>query len=192
MMPLTETGAIGPTAALVAAVAIGFAFGWLLERSGLGVATTLIGQFYLRNFTVLKVLFTALVTALLGAYWLDRLGVLDLRLVYVPDTFMVPQAIGGVVFGIGLIVGGLCPGTACVATASGRLDGVGVIAGMLVGVGVFNAAYPWLQSLVDSTPRGAVTLTDVAGVAPGLGVALVTIMALAMFTAIGRFEASRR
>ena len=65
-------------AALAVAFAIGFAFGWLLERAGLGSARKLVGQFYLTDLTVFKVLFSALVTAMLGAFWLDRVGVLDL------------------------------------------------------------------------------------------------------------------
>jgi uncharacterized membrane protein YedE/YeeE len=190
-MPLTETGVLGPAGALVAAIVIGFAFGWFLERAGLGTSTTLIGQFYLRNFTVLKVLFTALVTALIGAFWLDRIGVLDSSRIYLPDTFVAPQAIGGVVFGTGLIVSGLCPGTACAALASGKLDGLGTMAGMMIGIAAFNVAYPSIQPLLDSTPMGAITLTDLAGVSRGAGVAIVTVAAVAMFAAVGRFERTR-
>jgi hypothetical protein len=190
--PLTETGAIGPGAGLVAALAIGVAFGWCLERAGLGRATTLVGQFYLRNFVVLKVLFTALVTALLGSFWLDRIGVLRLDLVYLPETFLLPQALGGVLFGAGLIAAGLCPGTACAAAASGRVDGIGTVVGMLAGIAAFNAGYGWLQPWADQTAMGSVTLTDLAGVSYGAGVAVVTLGALAMFTLLERFERVRR
>jgi rhodanese-related sulfurtransferase len=191
MMPLTETGALGPTGALVAAVVIGFAFGWFLERAGLGIATKLVGQFYLRDFTVLKVLFSALVTALIGSFWLDRIGVLKLDLVYVPETFLIPQALGGIMFGAGLVVAGLCPGTACVAAATGRLDGLGVIAGMLLGVAGFDAAYASLQPLVDSTSWGAMTMTGLTGIPQGAGVAAVTMLALVAFAIVGRLEGSR-
>ncbi len=135
MTPLTETGWLGPTGALLAAPAIGFVFGWFLERGGLGSAPKLAGQFYLTDFTVFKVMFSALLTAMLGAFWLDRLGVLQLELVYLPETFALPQAIGGALFGVGFLIAGLCPGTSCVAAATGRRDGLGVIAGMLLGVG---------------------------------------------------------
>ena len=109
--PFAETGALGPLAILLTAPLIGFAFGWFLERGGLGNARKLAGQFYLTDLTVFKVLFSALLTAMLGAYWLDRAGLLDLRLVYLPETFVLPQAIGGVLFGAGFLVGGLCPAT---------------------------------------------------------------------------------
>src|SRR4029077_10301062 len=123
-----------------------------LERGGLGSARKLAGQFYLADLTVFKVLFSALVTAMLGAFWLDRLGVLDLNLVYLPPTFVLPQAAGGVLFGAGFLIAGLCPGTSCVAAAAGRLDGVGVIAGMLLGIAAFNAGFDRLAVFYDSTP----------------------------------------
>ena len=84
------------TDSLPIAVAIGIAFGWTLERAGLGNAPKLAGQFYFADLTVFKVLFSALLTAMLGAFWLERIGLLDLGLVYLPETFVLPQALGGV------------------------------------------------------------------------------------------------
>ena len=80
--PFTETGALGSVGELLVAPLIGFGFGWFLERGGLGHAPKLAGQFYLTDLTVFKVMFSALVTAMLGAFWLDQIGLLDLRLVY--------------------------------------------------------------------------------------------------------------
>jgi hypothetical protein len=112
---------------LAVACAIGCTFGWLLERSGLGNARVLVGQFYLSNLTVFKVLFSALVTAMLGVFWLNRIGLFDVSAVYVPDTYVLPQALGGLLFGGGLLLAGLCPGTSCVAAATGRADGLVVM-----------------------------------------------------------------
>jgi uncharacterized membrane protein YedE/YeeE len=191
MMPLSETGALGSGGVLLAALPIGFAFGWFLERGGLGHAPKLAGQFYLTDLTVFKVLFSALVTAMLGAYWLDRAGVLDLDLVYVPETFVIPQAIGGVLFGAGFLVGGLCPGTSCVAAASGRRDGLAVVGGMLLGVFAFNVLFDWLAPIYTSTPLGPSQLTDIVGISRGAGVAAVTALALAGFALAARLERSR-
>jgi uncharacterized membrane protein YedE/YeeE len=191
MMPLSETGAIGPAAALLAAPLIGFAFGWFLERGGLGDARKLAGQFYLTDLTVFKVLFAALLTAMLGAYWLDRFGVLDMDLVFLPETFAVPQALGGVLFGAGFLVGGLCPGTSCVAAASGRIDGLAVVAGMLLGIVAFNVAFDWIEPIYNSTALGPLTLTDLAGISHGSGVAIVTAVALVGFALVGRIERRR-
>jgi uncharacterized protein len=189
--PLSETGVLGSVGVLASAPLIGFAFGWCLERGGLGSARKLTGQFYLTDLTVFKVMFSALVTAMLGAFWLDRIGVLDLGLVYLPETYVVPQAIGGLLFGVGFLVGGLCPGTACVAAAAGRFDGLAVIAGMLLGIASFNALFDWIRPLVESTSLGAVTLAQLAGVPQGAGVLAVTAAALAGFAAAARIERSR-
>ena len=190
MTPLTETGWLGPSGALLAAPAIGFAFGWFLERGGLGSAPKLAGQFYLTDLTVFKVLFSALVTAMLGAFWLDRVGVLQLDLVYLPETFVLPQALGGLLFGAGFLVAGLCPGTSCVAAATGRLDGAGVVAGMLLGVCPFNLASTRSRHSIPHSARPS-GLTDLVGVTPGTGVAAVTALALAGFAVAGRFERGR-
>ena len=191
MSPLSETGALGPAGVLLTAPLIGFAFGWFLERGGLGDARKLAGQFYFTDLTVFKVLFSALLTAMLGAFWLDRFGLLDLDLVYLPETFVLPQAAGGVLFGAGFLVGGLCPGTSCVAAAAGRIDGLGIIGGMLLGVAGFNAVFDWIAPFYESTALGAVTFTDMAGVSRGAGVALVTAVALAGFAVASRLERQR-
>lgn len=183
MTPLTETGWLGPSGALLAAPLIGFAFGWFLERGGLGSAPKLAGQFYLTDLTVFKVMFSALLTAMLGAFWLDRLGLLQLDRVYLPETYVLPQALGGIVFGAGFLVAGLCPGTSCVAAAAGRRDGLGVMAGMLLGVWIFNIAFTWIAPVYSATPLGAVRLTDLADTTLGIGIAAVTVVALIGFVA---------
>jgi hypothetical protein len=120
--------------AVITPIVIGIAFGFTLERAGLGSAPKLAGQFYLRDFTVVKVMFTAIVVAMTGAFWLGRLGVMDLGAVFVPETALVPQIAGGVIFGAGFLIAGLCPGTSCVSAATGRGDGLAVMGGMFLGI----------------------------------------------------------
>ena len=93
--------------------------------------------------------------------------------------------------GAGFLFGGLCPGTSCVAAATGRLDGLGVIAGMLAGVAAFNGAFPLVADFYASTPMGAVTITELAGVSRGTGVAIVTLAAIAGFALATRIERGR-
>lgn len=179
ILPLfsSDAGAAG----LAAALGIGVAFGWRLERAGLGSARRLAAQFYGRDFTVLKVLFSAIVTAMLGVFWLGTMGVLDTARVYIPETWLLPQAVGGALFGMGMVAGGLCPGTSCVAAAAGRRDGLAVMGGMLAGVLLFAAAFPLFRTLYDSTPAGTLTLPDLLRVPPGTVVAGVVAMALGAF-----------
>jgi uncharacterized membrane protein YedE/YeeE len=184
--PLQQAG--GWAASPYAAVVIGIAFGWALEQAGLGSARKLFGQFTLTDLTVFKVMFTAIVVAMLGTFWLGRLGVLDLSVVSVPDTWLLPQLAGGLVFGTGFAVAGLCPGTSCVAAATGRGDGALVMLGMFSGVLLTGLALAPLQAFYESTGRGPLTLPQLLHVPYGTVVLGVVLMALAGFRAAETIE----
>jgi len=170
------------------AVLIGIAFGWTLERAGLGSAPKLAGQFYLTDLTVFKVMFSAIVTAMLGAFWLSRLGILDLSQVYIPETFLGPQLGGGLLFGVGFVVAGLCPGTSCVAAATGRGDGAMVMMGMFSGVLVTGLAFAPLRHFYESTSRGSLTLPELLRIPYGVVVCGIVAMALIAFQFAERLE----
>lgn len=173
---------------LLVALAIGIAFGFVLEHAGLADARKLAGQFYLRDFAVVKVMFSAIVTAMLGAFWLGRLGVIDLAAFYVPETYVAPQALGGLIFGAGFVVCGLCPGTSCAAAGSGRIDGMATVVGLLGGVLITGLAFPAIESFYESTAIGVLTLPTLFDVSYGLMVAIVTALALSSFYLIARLE----
>ena len=173
---------------LLVAVAIGIAFGFTLERAGLGNARKLAGQFYFTDFTVFKVMFSAILVAMLGAFWLGRLGAIDLRSVHVPETWLAPLLIGGLFFGAGFVVAGLCPGTSCVAAATGRGDGVAAVAGMFAGVLITGLAFAPLQSFYESTSRGSLTLPELLHVPYGVVVCAIVVMALLAFRAAQWWE----
>lgn len=189
--PLVDFYGFVPHTGLWVALAVGVAFGWALERAGLGHAPKLAGQFLLTDFTVFKVMFTAVVTAMLGAFWLGRLGVLDLARVYVPETFLVPQIVGGLIFGVGFFLCGLCPGTSCVAAGSGRPDGVMVVAGMFTGVLLTGLAFRPFAAFYESTPWGSVTIPQWSGIPYGLVVAMVVLMATGGCALAERLERGR-
>jgi uncharacterized membrane protein YedE/YeeE len=192
--PFSEFGLLGEKGVLVAGLVVGVAFGVCLERAGLGSAKKLMGQFNLTDLAVIKVMFSAIVTAMLGLFWLSRLGLLDLRRVYLPDTFLLPQLVGGALFGLGLAVAGLCPGTACVAAATGRGDGVAVLAGMLLGVLATGSLVPAIAGFYLATSRGGLTVPSLLGVQDGVIVLAVVAVALVVFLVGARAErwAARR
>lgn len=173
---------------LAVAALVGVGFGFALERAGLGSAPKLAAQFTLRDFTVFKVMFSAIVTAMLGAFWLGRVGLLDLSRVYVPETFVVPQILGGAMFGVGFALAGLCPGTSCVSAATGRGDGLAVVAGFLVGMTGTGALVPRMQVLYDSTARGTLQLPSVLGASYGVTVFVVVLVAIGGFVVAERLE----
>jgi uncharacterized membrane protein YedE/YeeE len=179
--PFTELGDIGSVASFALALAIGIAFGWFLERSGMGSAKKLAGQFYLRDLTVFKVMFTAIVTAMLGVFWLGWIRFVDVSRIYVPETFIAPQLIGGLVFGVGFALGGLCPGTSCVSAATGRIDGMFVVLGMFAGVLSMGLLFDRFKVFYDSTARGVLTLPQLLHVSYGVVVFGIVVIAVAGF-----------
>jgi hypothetical protein len=176
------------SASLPLAFIIGIAFGACLETARLGRASKLAAVFTLRDFTVLKVMFSAIVTALLGSFWLGRLGLIELSALYVPDTALGPQVAGGLIFGVGFALSGLCPGTACVSAASGRIDGLAALAGMLTGVLLAGLAMPWLA--LDAADR-TWTLPAALDLPYGVVVSLIVLFAVALFAIIEHWEQKR-
>ena len=179
--PLPLVLATGSAGALAVAFGVGLGFGWWLERSGLGSASKLMGQFHLSDLAVFKVMFSAIVTAMLGLFWLSRIGAVDLSRVYVPETFVLPQLVGGMVFGAGMALAGLCPGTSCVAAATGRGDGLVVAGGFFVGVLATALALPSMARFHGGGARGSLTLDAVLDLEPGSVILLVVAAALAGF-----------
>ena len=188
MAPFYRFGLFSDDTSLVFAFVIGIGFGFFLERAGFGSATKLAAQFYGRDLTVFKVMFTAIVTAMLGLFWLAWLGVLDLSRVFVLPTYFTPQLIGGLVFGAGFVSGGYCPGTCCVAAVTGKMDGWVHLMGMLTGIFIFGELFPFLASFYSSSPMGQATLDEFFHLPYGVTVFLVVLLAVLGFFAAERIE----
>ena len=181
--PFYKYGAFNDEASLVVAVIIGIGFGFFVVRAGFGSARKLAAQFYFTDMAVLKVMFTAIVTAMLGAFYLSVIGFMDLSLVYLTPTFIVPQVVGGLLLGVGFVIGGYCPGTSCVSAATGRLDGMAYLGGVILGIFVFGELYPLIAGMANATPLGEVTLPQLLKMPYGMVVFLVVVMALGAFAA---------
>jgi uncharacterized membrane protein YedE/YeeE len=178
-LPLLPHGVFGEATGLALAVLIGLGFGFTLERGGFGSSRRLAAQFYLYDMTVFKVMFTAIVTAMVGLFGLARLGLLDLEAVWINPTFLWPQLAGGFLLGVGFIVSGYCPGTAIVASASGKVDGVLALVGVALGIFVYGAAYsPAVDAFQKSGSQGRLLLSEMVGVSPNwLALAVVAVAA---------------
>jgi hypothetical protein len=179
--PFYRFAAFGDEASLVIAFVIGIGFGFFLERGGFGSARKLTSQFYLDDLAVFKVMFTAIVTAMLGVFYLSWLGIMDLSLVDLVTTNLWPQIVGGLVLGFGFVIGGYCPGTSLVAAVTGRIDGMVFILGVLAGIFVFGEAFPLLKGFYESGDFGRLTLPQAFHLPYGLVVFLVVVMAVGGF-----------
>ena len=181
--PFFKFGYFGEDIGLVLAIVIGIGFGFFLERAGFGSGRKLAAQFYFTDMTVLKVMFTAIVTAMLGVFWLGVAGVLDLSLVYVSPTYLWPQIVGGLVLGAGFVIGGYCPGTSCVAVSTGKADALVYLGGILAGIFVFGELFPAIEEFYISSAYGTLTLPEVFHLPYGVVVFAVVVMAIGAFAA---------
>jgi hypothetical protein len=179
--PLFKFGAFGDEVSLIVAFAIGIGFGFFLERAGFGSARKLTAQFYFTDLAVFRVMFTAIVTAMLGLFYLGWAGWVDASLVYVSPTWLWPQIVGGLLLGVGFIVGGYCPGTSLVALATGKLDAIAFVAGVFAGVLAIGEAWPRVAAFAESSNLGRLTLPEVFGLPSGAVVLLVVVMAIGGF-----------
>ena len=179
--PLSKLGAFGDEASLVVAFLIGIGFGFFLERAGFGSARKLVSQFYLDDLSVFKVMFTAIVTAMLGVTYLAWAGLLDLSLVHLVPTYWVAQVVGGLLLGVGFVVGGYCPGTSIVSTATGKVDGLVFVLGFAAGTLGFALAFPLVKGLYLAGEAGTKTLPQLTGLPFGALVFAVVLMAIGGF-----------
>lgn len=188
MMPLKPELWIAYTFAIMS----GFGFGFVLERAGFGSSRKLAAQFYLRDMTVLKVMFSAIVTAMLGLVVLRSLGLVDMDKIYVNPTFVGPQVVGGLIFGAGFAIGGYCPGTSVVAAATGKLDAVAFLAGVGAGILGFAASFPFIEGFATSGGGKRLFLTDWLHLSYSTVAILVTLLALSMFAGAEWIERKMR
>jgi uncharacterized protein len=183
------SAALPPAAEFVPVLAIGVLFGVALEVAGFGHSRVLASQFYFHDMRVFKVMFTAIVTAAAGVSILSGVGLLDMSLVYVPDTFIVPLMAGGFILGMGFMLSAYCPGTSIVGAASGKWDGLFTFAGVIAGSVLFGALQPYVEGFYMSTARGVFTLPMLLGVSFPVLVAVIACAAFLLFLGADRLEA---
>ena len=174
------------------AVLLGMFFGLSLERSGLADPHRLTGVFYFRDFTMPKVMLTAIVVASTGIYLLSDLRLLDLSRVWIIPSFFWPQLAGGLILGAGFVMSGYCPGTAVAGLATGRLDALFAMAGISVGSLVFAILFPMLERFYLSSDLGAVTIPRLLGVNHWVVIVALIVVAGVMFLCLERFEKRAR
>ena len=168
---------------------IGFAFGYTLEMSGFGDSRKLAAQFYFTEMTVLKVMFTAIVTAMVLLFGAVGLGILNFSQVWVNTTYLWPGLVGGLIMGVGFIVGGFCPTTSLASASTGKIDGMFFMLGGFVGAFLFGETEQYFtQWYNNSGYYGRLTLDQVFNLPIGVVVLLVVLMALFMFWGAEQLE----
>lgn len=175
------------------AILLGFGFGFVLERAGFGSGCKLTAQFRLSDWSVFKVMFTAIVFTAVGLYVLELAGLVEASALYVPIPYLWAIAAGGALIGAGFAVGGYCPGTAAVGLMTGRIDAIVFFLGLLIGTFVFAGFFPQFDAL---TTAGEFTqgdrLPEALGLPEWLVLAAMVAAAVGVFYLGGWFERRAR
>jgi uncharacterized membrane protein YedE/YeeE len=179
---------LSDTVYLALAVVLGFFFGFFLQRGGMGDPHRLTGVFYRTDFAVPKMMFSAILVASTGLFLLSDLKILDLGRVWIIPTYYWPQLVGGVLFGLGYLVSGYCPGTAAAGFSSGRLDALVTMFGIGAGTLLFAAIYPSVEAFSKTGNAGQVTLPELTGMNHWILLVIIYVIAGFMFRAMERYE----
>jgi uncharacterized membrane protein YedE/YeeE len=151
-----------PLHRILLGLATGLVFGFLLQKGRVSDRRTIIGQFLLRDFTVMKVMLTAIIVGGAGVYAMKAAGVTTL---FVKPAQLLGVALGGLIFGAGMVILGYCPGTCVAAAGEGKRDAWWGIAGMLAGAFLYAEISGWAAEKIQSVANlGPVTLPQVTGV----------------------------
>jgi uncharacterized protein len=154
---------------LLLGLALGVAFGAVLQLSGASSHTKITNALRLKDLTIIKLILAAIGVGLIGVHLLDAFGLANMK---VKDLFLPGVAIAGLIFGVGFAVTGYCPGTALAAAAEGKIDAWFTVAGGLFGALIFAFLYPDLESSLLSIGQfGPITLHQALSI-PGIVIAL--------------------
>ena len=178
MAPFALNDIVGDIGTYAIYLLIGIGFGVALEMAGFGISTKLTGQFYLKDQTVFKVMFSGVVVAMVLTFGASSLGVLDFNRVWVPPTYLWPTIVGGFMIGVGFLIGGFCPGTSLVGAASGKIDAWFYLAGIMTGIVIFGESFSFVAQFHEAGAMGRFTIPDWLGVPTGVAVFIVTIVAI--------------
>jgi len=165
----------------VLALVIGIAFGYVLESAGFSTSRKLAGVFYGYDFTVLRVFFTAAITAALGLFYFDYLGWVDFSALFFNQYYIGATLVGGAIMGLGFVIGGFCPGTSACAAAIGKLDAMVFIVGVTIGALFFDLFYPLYSEFYESGNMGDSKINEVLGLSKELFLLFFIVFAIIAF-----------
>ena len=156
----------------------GLVFGFLLQKGGLTEYDVVLAQLVLTDFTVVKVMLSAILVGMIGVFVMRWRGLVRLQ---IKPGSMGSTVLGGIIFGVGFAILGYCPGTAAAAFGAGAVDALVGMIGIVIGAGIFARLYPALDRLILN--RGAFpvdTLPELIGLKPGIVSAVIAVLILGL------------
>ncbi len=163
IFPFFTTGMFDNSVNLFLAVFIGIAFGIIFVRAGFSTSAHIAPVFYFRNIMVAQVMVSAIVTTATLIFIGVLLGYIDYSKIYIPTTYLWPYFIGGLLFGIGMVMSGWCPGTAISGVATGKIDAIIFLLGVMAGMYFYFDIYEYIKDFVNSSNVGRYTIAKALG-----------------------------
>ena len=176
--PLVKNGIISGSINSIAAVLIGVLFGYALQRSGFTNSRKIASAFYMKDVDVPVVMFTAIVTSSIGLWGMSLLGLINLNNFYFLPSYLLPMIAGGLIFGVGMAVGGFCPGTSLASMVTGKIDAMVFVGGFLLGSLLFGDLYPIWEKFYQSDANGVWRIDQLFNINIGLALFIVTLVAV--------------
>jgi len=184
MFPVTGT------LLLVLAVVFGAAFGFLLHRGRVADYNTIVRQFLFRDFTVIKIMMTAIVVGGIGVFTLVQFGYAQF---HVKPADLLAISLGAAIFGVGMVLYGYCPGTALAAIGGGSVHALVGAIGMLAGGILYALSFDWVKANILTVGQmGKVQLPQLLGISAPMMLTTLAAVAIVMFVAIEKFARSAR
>jgi uncharacterized membrane protein YedE/YeeE len=166
------------------AIPFGMLFGALLHRGGVADYNVIVNQFRFRDFTVLKIMLTAIVVGGLGVWMLHGAGYAQYQ---IKPANLLGVGLGAALFGIGMVLYGYCPGTGVAAIATGSLHALVGFAGMLAGAVLYALSYPWVEKHIQVVAAlGKVRLPEITGIPEWGWFAILSAIAAGVFWLLER------
>ncbi|MFN3555286.1 MAG: YeeE/YedE thiosulfate transporter family protein [Bacteroidales bacterium] len=188
MAPFIPEGLVNPQLNLFFALVLGIGFGYVLEQAGFSSSRKLAGVFYGYDFVVLRVFFTAGITAMTGLLFLSFMGWIDMSLVYINPLYLWSAVLGGAIMGLGFILGGYCPGTSVVAATVGRIDAMLFLAGSVIGIFIFGHFYNAWEPLYNGYFEGHPFIYETLGMSRAWFAFILVMVAAVAFAITQRIE----
>ena len=164
---------------LLLGIITGIIFGFLLQKAEVLRFEKQVGFLLLRDMTIIKFMFSAILVGVVGIHFLNDLGTIDLK---IKGTVVGAQVIGGLIFGIGWAITGYCPGTSVGALGEGRLHALWAVLGMIAGAALYAEAYPTMKKTVLTWgDLGEITIPDVVHLNQWIVIVVLVVVILAMF-----------
>lgn len=171
---------------LVLAVIFGAVFGTLLHRGRVADYNVIVNQFRFRDYTVLRVMLTAIVVGGLGVYALHQFG---LAQYHVKPADILAVVSGAALFGVGMVLYGYCPGTGVAAVGTGSIHALVGFLGMLVGGILYALSFPWIRSnILPIGSFGKIRLPEISGIHDLFWLGILLVAAVVLFRFLDQAE----